>query len=275
MPTGLFRQVLYGRENKQDKATDTITIAVLCFAAVSMLAACLPLVKQLTHKPAYYLAPATYIYILAVFWIADLACFIHPALRKYCHPFNFILVMVMGYFAAEIVFRYSPPALPSSAINIFGVKGWTHLNSFFMHRFLQIIPMGLMVILTMFYRGRLQSYLRIGDLSVKTDILNRNNPQPWSSVLLRFSVYLVLVLGIVTLISFRRLSPDGINTGLFFPIIIYAVWNCLVEETIFRGILFPVFSQSYGEKSGNIVQALLFGIMHLSPVNMEIGRAHV
>jgi membrane protease YdiL (CAAX protease family) len=178
--------------------------------------------------------------------------------------------MVFGYMTAEIVFRYSPPAIPSGYLHFLGLKGAAHINAFFMHRALQVFPLVMMTALLLSYKGKFPNYLRFGDLSVKTDILNRNNPQAWSSVLLRFGIYLFLILGIMTVISYRRFSPAGLNTGLLIPIILYAGWNCFVEETIFRGILMPVLSGSFGDKTGNIIQAVLFGCMHLSPVNIAV-----
>ncbi|MCE1246166.1 MAG: CPBP family intramembrane metalloprotease [Firmicutes bacterium] len=268
MPTGLFRQVLYRSDNKTNKIPDFITIAVLCATAAAMVVVNLPFFKSLSVKPAYFLRPELYFYGLLVLWIADFVCSLNAKLKKYCAPLNFLLVLVLGYLISEMVYRYSPPMLPAYFFQLAGAKGGAHLSAFFMHRVLQIFPLVLMVSLILIYGGRFPGYLRFGDLSVKTDILNRSNPQSWSAVLLRFGIYLFSVLGILTILSRKTASTGGIDTALILPILLYALWNCFVEETIFRGVLLPVFGETFGDTYGNLVQAVLFGIIHISPVSI-------
>jgi membrane protease YdiL (CAAX protease family) len=93
--------------------------------------------------------------------------------------------------------------------------------------------------------------------------------QSWASPRLWFLTGCVLALG-VAIASYRlhptgpmpiqRLFKDRTDTLLLMSFAVLVA--PLVEETVFRGFLYPVFARSFGVPSGILLTGILFGLLH-------------
>lgn len=268
--TGLHKQILYKikGDDKPGEPGIIITILILLFSAILLALLKLPCAKPLMQKTPFFLSLDAYFYfILSVFFI-NLVFAIIPKTRKYTHPFNFILILADGYCISEIVYRCSPIKVPPGWLLFLGDKGINHLNNFFLHRMMQLFPLVMILGLYYIYADSIQNYLHFGNLSISTNILNKKIPQSWKAILVKFCLWLI---GILVIIFFLKKSQGSIKfpTIMLIPILLYALWNCFVEETVFRGILLPVFCKSYDQKWGNIIQAVLFGFLHFNPLDIK------
>lgn len=74
--------------------------------------------------------------------------------------------------------------------------------------------------------------------------------------------------GVFTLYILRGVETaasefSGLGVKAILPIIVYAVFNtALPEELLFRGFLLKRIEGKFGFAVGNVVQAVLFGLMH-------------
>lgn len=176
-----------------------------------------------------------------------------------------------GYLMAEIAFHEFPLNIPY----IFGISTEviSHLNNYFINRSYQYIPLVLLYVFLLKNNkeGKSEShYIHIGDISNKTRFLGRNEPDSWIGVCLRINTYLAIVLGISIFFSFCHNfgSVKVHNYSLIIPLILYALNNCFIEEALFRGLFLKVFKDSLGERAGNFLQALFFGLIHFPSLNM-------
>ena len=77
-----------------------------------------------------------------------------------------------------------------------------------------------------------------------------------------------MVFGVLTLYMIRGVQTAtsefaGLGIRAILPILVYGVFNtALPEELLFRGFLLKRVRNRFGFTAGNIVQALLFGLMH-------------
>ena len=70
---------------------------------------------------------------------------------------------------------------------------------------------------------------------------------------------LILVKGTQTATS----QFEGLRFSALPAILVYAIFNtALPEEILFRGFLLKRFSSKFGFTAGNIIQSMLFGLMH-------------
>ena len=108
--------------------------------------------------------------------------------------------------------------------------------------------------------------------------------------LLKFVVFTIAVFSVTSVGILYSLRGVGTAAGTFSGMgiaglpyaIIYAfITTALSEEILFRGFLLKRLSSKFGFPIGNIVQSVLFGLLHgamfCSLINSakEIGRAHV
>jgi len=268
--TGLFRQILY-KENRDKKTGEPgiiVTILILLFSAIFLVWLKLPLIKPFAKKTAFFLSLDTYFYFILSIFIINLVFTIIPKTRKYTHPFNFILVLADGYCISEVVYRCFPIEVPPGWLLFLGEKGINHLNNFLLHRLMHFFPLVMILGLYCIYADSIESYLHFGNLSIETNILNKKIPQKWKAILIKFCLWLI---GILVIIFFLKKAQGDIKFPLvmLIPIFLYALWNCLVEETVFRGILLPVFCKTYDQRWGNIIQAVLFGFIHFNPLDIK------
>jgi membrane protease YdiL (CAAX protease family) len=93
--------------------------------------------------------------------------------------------------------------------------------------------------------------------------------QRWASPRLWFFTGCVLALGVG--IASSRLHPTGPmpiqelfkdRTGTLLVMAFAVLVAPLVEETIFRGYLYPIFARSFGVSAGVLLTGILFGLLH-------------
>ena len=82
------------------------------------------------------------------------------------------------------------------------------------------------------------------------------------------AIVLFLLLAVFMLISVRGVETAtsefaGLGLGAVPAILVYAILKtALPEEIVFRGFLLKRISKKFGFAAGNLIQAVLFGIMH-------------
>lgn len=83
---------------------------------------------------------------------------------------------------------------------------------------------------------------------------------------LSYSFEFVLFISDSPKVIFTSIDPKaGVTGGLLFGLllIIGNIVNCFMEESLFRGVLIPMFNKKYEIRTTIILQALLFGIWHI------------
>ncbi|MFH0803271.1 MAG: CPBP family intramembrane glutamic endopeptidase [bacterium] len=194
-----------------------------------------------------------------------------PPLKRYTRIFLFVQVFFLGYLGSELLFRAFPfkfgPLLPQASPCR---AAFDHLDYFFLHRLYSVVPLAALVGFFFWQSGDcLANRLRFGDWQARTDILKYPHPLPWKAVIGRFIFWLGGIFLIFLIFSICRERIFNIQGGalplLGLAILLYAAFVALFEETIFRGIFLPLFSAYWGEAGGNLLQALLFGLIHFQP----------
>ena len=85
----------------------------------------------------------------------------------------------------------------------------------------------------------------------------------WSRVLLRMSL-VVLVLDVAFLVV-RGSTWDPQGPAILVPISVGALLTALAEEGLFRGLVRPLAEGAVGPRAGNLLQAVLFALVHVAP----------
>lgn len=164
-----------------------------------------------------------------------------------------ISIVLVGIFAA---FGMTPTTLQNSSNN----------KNLFLIVNQAILSLGLLAYLAAQIRVRFQSpfWRTIGWCQVQTGTIPRR------------VVYLGLVLGGFSLSLLVQLASAALQTKAKLPIQEYfqdprsalllmlmsILLAPLVEETIFRGYLYPVLARSFGVGAGVVITATLFGLLH-------------
>jgi len=164
-----------------------------------------------------------------------------------------ISIILVGIFAA---FGMTPSSLQNSSNN----------KSLFLIVNQAILSLGLLAYLATQIRVRFQSpfWRTIGWRQLQTGTIPRR------------IVYLSLVLGGFSLSLLVQLASAALQTKAKLPIQEYfqdprsalllmlmsILLAPLVEETIFRGYLYPVLARSFGISAGVIITGTLFGLLH-------------
>ena len=164
-----------------------------------------------------------------------------------------ISIVLVGIFAA---FGMTPTTLENSATN----------KSLFLIVNQAILSLGLLAYLAAQIRVRFQSlfWRTIGWRQLQTGTIPRH------------IVYLSLVLGGFSLSLLVQLASAALQTKAKLPIQEYfqdprsalllmlmsILLAPLVEETIFRGYLYPVLARSFGVGAGVVITGTLFGLLH-------------
>jgi hypothetical protein len=165
-----------------------------------------------------------------------------------------ISIVLVGIFAA---FGMTPTSLQNSSNN----------RSLFLIVNQAILSLGLLAYLAAQIRVRFQSpfWRTIGW-----------RPLPTGTTIPRRIVYLGLILGGFSLSLLVQLASAALQTKAKLPIQEYfqdprsalllmlmsILLAPLVEETIFRGYLYPVLARSFGIGAGVIITGTLFGLLH-------------
>ncbi|MDQ7825528.1 MAG: CPBP family intramembrane glutamic endopeptidase [Candidatus Eremiobacteraeota bacterium] len=220
----------------------------------------------------YFLELHKYLVFSAALFLVVLASLFIPSLEKGGEVVAAVLLGVMGYALLEPIYYRFPLLLPGSLQNhsLDIISG--DLNYYFIHRSYQYVPLLLMV--AVLFSGSPEegvNFLKAGDWNVITSTINRDRPLPWKRVVIWFSM-VTLGLAILALVLRCRMGilmrPMADQLVLFPANILGAINNCFIEELLFRGILLTVFVRILGEKHGNFLQALLFGLVHFPSFNM-------
>ena len=164
-----------------------------------------------------------------------------------------ISIVLVGIFAA---FGMTPTSLQNSSTN----------KSLFLIINQAILSLGLLAYLATQIRVRFQApfWRTIGWRQLQTGTIPRR------------IVYLSLVLGGFSLSLLVQLASAALQTKAKLPIQEYfqdprsalllmlmsILLAPLVEETIFRGYLYPVLARSFGVGAGVVITGTLFGLLH-------------
>lgn len=197
-------------------------------------------------QPLYFLPLRFYLVAIP---LAAAACL--PArLRWAALP---LLAWLCGYLAVEWWFRLAPLTLPLPAAPLL-VPLVEHLNTGFLHRLHQVLGLAIMGVML----RSCSQLIRVGDLTTRTDILGKD--RPWRAVVERFLAYLA---GALILLALANPAPwRGSDALILVPVLLAALTNSLIEEIIFRGYLLAAFREHIGPSRANLLQAVLFGLIH-------------
>lgn len=212
-------------------------------------------------------------------WIVFLAAL--PPLRRYVKLFLFIQVFFLGFLGSELLYRASPfkvgPFLSPFSPYRFVLN---HLDYFFLHRIYGAIPLAATIVFFLCQpKGSLSNRLRFGDWGNETRILGTRKPLHWRQVIGRFLLWLGIVLLVLILFSLHQNPASLFHSWAYafflLAVLLYAVFVAVMEETIFRGIFFPLFSSYWGDTAGNILQSFLFGLIHFMPGYPVVSAAKI
>lgn len=289
MPTGLFRQILYRHKNSSDsqscaddpaktsnrkdsppKQWDSrrdalINLVVMLFSLLILTIGRFFFPIDPAADRFYFIGPKKLEnVILFLLFLHGLLLIIKQ--KKYSPLINFFALTSLGYYVSELFYYFLPLKISAGFLSIITVQEALHLNQFFLHRLLSILPFLFSLILIKAYKDKYFGFFSMGRLDAKTDVLGAKNIRTWKSLLIKFFFWIVLALSLIVLINRNSLSTDFSYT-LLFSILLYALWTSFFEETLFRGILLPILSWEWGFKAGILIQALLFGLIHFTPFN--------
>lgn len=273
--TGLHRQVLYKGKQKQRLPLLPVLSSIV-FSVVITAIALTPAVRRLAQNKAFLAAVNTYLWIIIPLLIITAFSITSTPLRKYSPILSLILTAAAGYLMAEIIYRTAPIAAPMWLIKIIGVRAALHLNTYFLHRLYHIFPLSALLGLYLSYPdGITENYLQGSDLNVKTEVFDKENPRTWKSIVIRFAVVILLTTGVLVFLSHSRGAAKGFPAIMIVPIALYAVWTCLVEETVFRGVFMGALVNPAGANVANHVQALLFAVVHYDPSSWVLSAVKI
>jgi membrane protease YdiL (CAAX protease family) len=192
------------------------------------------------------------------------------SLNKFLPIFDFLLVITCSYGITEIVYRSFTLALPGGLVGILDSRTVGHLNYFFLHRIYHLLPLAsVFALFQLFPRGYFPEFLRIGKFSEQTGIIDKTGfTRSWKEVLMWFAGWTALVFAVLVVYAlWKNEFRFSFPLGMIVALLLYAIWNCFVEETLFRGVLLSVFSKTLSPNIANILQAFLFGIVHVDPAD--------
>jgi membrane protease YdiL (CAAX protease family) len=187
-----------------------------------------------------------------------------PRIRCYREIFLFLQVFMLGYFAADLLFRGFHPKLSVIYRDSPFIVAFYHMDYYLIHRLYQVIPLGLMSLLFFTYpAGYFADYFHLGTWDVSTDLVGKGGGT-WKRGTLFFLSVLVGGFLMLTLAHHTSTVPrpqGGAVALLLLSILIYALSSALMEEVFFRGLFLPIFDRTLSQR-GNLYQALLFGGIH-------------
>lgn len=256
---------LYGRE---------AATAFLIFLVLELLS--YGILRSDRGSPVYFASAMSFYRTLLLCLLLLVIFTAVPSLRQYREIFLFLAVFVLGYFAAEVIYRFFHPKLsllyPSSAY----ILSFYHLDYFFIHRLYQIMPILSLGLLFISYPGDyFRRYFRWGDwdalFTAPSLLSGKMHSRTWKETTLFFLAVLTCGVLITALLTYlfnippRTIKPIGTHgtVPLLLAIFLYTITAAFVEEILFRGFFLSLFSKVLGSAKGNIYQALIFGALHI------------
>jgi hypothetical protein len=227
-------------------------------------------------NPIYFSKFANYFRGLLLNLIIIIIFLIERRLRPYREIFLFLQVFILGYFAADLLYRGFHPKLSVMYRGSPFIIALYHMDYFLLHRLYQIIPLTLMALFFFTYRhGYFANYFHRGDWNAPTDLVGKKGATWKRGTLFFLSVlfgafFLLTVSSLFSPQGSSRLKPHGEAALLLLvPIVLYSLTAALIEESFFRGLFLPLFEKSFAQR-GNIYQALLFGGIHYDAMNPQL-----
>ena len=182
------------------------------------------------------------------------------------YVFGLLSFASFGYAVMEAFYAFVPIKLGIATSCVATQHFFSQVDLYVIDRSYQYIAIGVLFIGLWFAIGsEVLKVLRFGDLSVETKILGEATPMSWKRVLLR----LLFMLTALTLMGLAIRPTLQISSGhlfLFSALLIGGFNNSLIEELVFRGLLQPAFELQLSPKTANIVQAIIFSVVHFSYV---------
>lgn len=111
--------------------------------------------------------------------------------------------------------------------------------------------------------------LRPGEPAATATSLDARGRTNWRAVSIRFVC--VVVLAEVGFLWVRGADWDPGGPWILIPIALGMAVMALAEEVLFRGLLRPLAERALGPALGNLLQALLFGLAHVSVALLASG----
>ena len=205
----------------------------------------------------YWLGLKLYQYIMIAFLILNIISVLGP-LKSLKNSLSIILAWSIAYSLVEIIFVNTFYLLP-----VYTEPFWDNFKTFFIQTCYQFI--GIIVLISFFYNNKTawsKSFLKAGNMKEGTTVLGYKEPIPWYMVVMRFS-FAVIIIFLISL-TVQKLWPAYSNERFinYLPVLLGTVTNCLVEEILNRGIFLGVFLQDMNGRKANLLQAVIFGLLH-------------
>jgi len=230
-------------------------IIIMVLACIFLL---LSFFKYIPENPdKYWMGLKVYQYIMIVFLILNIISVLGP-LKSLKHSLSLMLTWSIAYSLVEIIFLNTFYLLP-----VYTEIFWDNFKTFFIQTSYQFI--GIIMLLSFFYNNkteRSESFLRAGNMKEGTTVLGYKKPIPWYMVVIRFSLTVIIIFPI--LLTLQNLWPSYSNEKFinYLPVLLGTVTNCLVEEILNRGIFLGIFLKEMNERKANLLQAIIFGLLH-------------
>ncbi len=115
--------------------------------------------------------------------------------------------------------------------------------------------------------------LRPGRPAATATSLDRRGRTTWRAVSFRFVA--VVVVAEIGFLAIRGADWDPGGPFILVPIGLGMALMAVAEEALFRGLLRPAAERALGPAVGNLLQALLFGLLHTSVTLVASGDARL
>jgi membrane protease YdiL (CAAX protease family) len=266
--TGLNRQILF--KEGEGRGPHPAAPFVAVFSLGMLVLSLSPALSGLSAKKPFLMDFHSYAVLIIALLAAYAACTAFTPLRKFTPAAGFLALLSGGYLLSEVLYRACPitgssllPALPV------GPAAARHLRDFLLHRLYHGVP--LLIGMAYFWavdRSLPASFLGFGSLREPAASINSNHPQAWSRVILKMAILIVAVALVKRAVfppALQAAQPGGWPWALWGAIALYALWNCLVEELLFRGMLMGLLAGPAGSGWANRIQAVIFALSHVDP----------
>jgi membrane protease YdiL (CAAX protease family) len=205
----------------------------------------------------YWMGLKIYQYIMIAFLILNIISILGP-LKSLKNSLSLMLTWSISYSLVEIIFVNTFYFLP-----VYKETFWDNFKTFFIQTSYQFI--GIIILLSFFYNNKSEwreSFLKAGNMKEGTTVLGYKEPVPWYMVVMRFSFAVIIIF--VILLTVQKLWPAYSNKNFinYLPVLLGTVTNCLVEEILNRGIFLGVFLRDMSKRKANLLQAVIFGLLH-------------